>query len=201
MTCHPTTNLPVSDILNHSPVTCNLHYTHSVLFSTVPPHKSCNARFHRSSNVPESMLPPSMGPLYPDQHPSVPPADRLGPGPYGPPSTYASMSHSMYTPVYDSRRMWRPSLYPRDGGRSNSLPPEVFHSTVYQPPLRERFSSLDSPYCSTAEQRAPMHRAGFIVSCLTGSFSVSWKFSSMFISVIASCNSAVFLSVTWSLLC
>uniref|UniRef100_A0A672KQG1 RING-type E3 ubiquitin transferase n=1 Tax=Sinocyclocheilus grahami TaxID=75366 RepID=A0A672KQG1_SINGR len=127
----------------------------------IPPHKSCNARFHRSSNVPESMLPPSMGPLYPDQHPSVPPADRLGPGPYGPPSTYTSMSHahSMYTPVYDSRRVWRPPLYPRDGGRSNSLPPEVFHSTVYQPPLRERFNSLDSPYCSTAEQRAPMHRA------------------------------------------
>uniref|UniRef100_A0A671T657 RING-type E3 ubiquitin transferase n=1 Tax=Sinocyclocheilus anshuiensis TaxID=1608454 RepID=A0A671T657_9TELE len=115
------------------------------------PHKSCNARFHRSSNVPESMLPPSMGPLYPDQHTSVPPADRLGPGPYGPPSTYASMSHahSMYTPVYDSQRVWRPH---------NSLPPEVFHSTVYQLPLRERFNSLDSPYCSTAEQRAPMHR-------------------------------------------
>ncbi len=153
------------------------HYTHWVLFSTVPPHKSCSARFHRSSNVPESMLPPSMGLLYPDQHPSVPPADRLGPGPYGPPSTYASMSHthSMYTPVYDSRRAWRPSMYPRDGGRSNSLPPEVFHSTVYQPPLRERFNSLDSPYCSTAEQRAPMHRAGFIVSCLTGSFSVNGR--------------------------
>uniref|UniRef100_A0A673NIX6 Roquin-2-like n=1 Tax=Sinocyclocheilus rhinocerous TaxID=307959 RepID=A0A673NIX6_9TELE len=129
----------------------------------IPPHKSCNARFHRSSNVSESMLPPSMGPQYPDQHPSVPPADRLGPGPYGPPSTYASMSHahSMYTPVYDSRRVWRPPLYPRDGGRSNSLPPEVFHSTVYQPPLRERFNSLDSPYCSTAEQRAPMHRDAY----------------------------------------
>uniref|UniRef100_A0A9J8A3M8 RING-type E3 ubiquitin transferase n=1 Tax=Cyprinus carpio carpio TaxID=630221 RepID=A0A9J8A3M8_CYPCA len=149
--------------------------------AAIPPHKSCNARFHRSSNVPESMLPPSMGPLYPDQHPSVPPADRLGPGPYGPPSTYASVSHahSMYTPVYDSRRVWRPPLYPRDGGRSNSLPPEVFHSTVYQQPLRERFNSLDSPYCSTAEQRAPMHRAGFTFSCLTGSFSVSWKFSSI----------------------
>ncbi|XP_052423729.1 roquin-2 isoform X2 [Carassius gibelio] len=124
----------------------------------ISPHKSCNARFHRSSNVPESMLPPSLGPLYP-----FPPADRLGPGPYGPPSTYASVSHahSMYTPVYDSRRVWRPPLYPRDGGRSNSLPPEVFHSTVYQPPLRERFNSLDSPYCSTAEQRAPMHRDAY----------------------------------------
>uniref|UniRef100_A0A673N0B9 RING-type E3 ubiquitin transferase n=1 Tax=Sinocyclocheilus rhinocerous TaxID=307959 RepID=A0A673N0B9_9TELE len=128
-----------------------------------PPHKSCNARFHRSSNVPESMLPPSVGPLYPDQHPSIPPADRLGPAPYGPPSTYTSMSHAhgMYTPVYDSRRMWRPPLYPRDGGRSNSLPPEVFHSTVYQPPLRERFNSLDSPYCSTAEQRVAMHRDAY----------------------------------------
>uniref|UniRef100_A0A672L8H0 RING-type E3 ubiquitin transferase n=1 Tax=Sinocyclocheilus grahami TaxID=75366 RepID=A0A672L8H0_SINGR len=128
-----------------------------------PPHKSCNARFHRSSNVPESLLPPSVGPLYPDQHPSIPPADRLGPAPYGQPSTYTSMSHAhgMYTPVYDSRRMWRPPLYPRDGGRSNSLPPEVFHSTVYQPPLRERFNSLDSPYCSTAEQRAAMHRDAY----------------------------------------
>ncbi|XP_073685453.1 roquin-2 [Garra rufa] len=129
----------------------------------IPPHKSCNARFHRSSNVPESMLPPSVGPLYPDQHPSIPPSDRLGPAHYVPPSTYPSMSHAhgMYTPVYDSRRVWRPPLYPRDGGRSNSLPPEVFHSTVYQPPLRERFNSLDSPYCSTAEQRAAMHRDAY----------------------------------------
>ncbi|XP_051764443.1 roquin-2 isoform X3 [Ctenopharyngodon idella] len=131
----------------------------------IPPHRSCSARFHRSSNVTESMLPPSMGPLYPDQHPSIPPSDRLGPGPYGPPSTYTSISHAhahgMYTPVYDSRRVWRPPLYPREGGRSNSLPPEVFHSSVYQPPLRERYNSLDSPYCSTAEQRAAMHRDAY----------------------------------------
>ncbi|CAM4730560.1 unnamed protein product [Leuciscus chuanchicus] len=131
----------------------------------IPPHRSCSARFRRSSNVPESMLPPSMGPLYSDQHPSIPPPDRLGPGPYGPPSTYTSMSpahaHGMYTPVYDSRRAWRPALYPREGGRSNSLPPEVFHSTVYQPPLRERYNSLDSPYSSTAEQRAAMHRDAY----------------------------------------
>lgn len=147
--------------------------THFCFSPTVPPHRSCSARFHRSSNVPESMLPPSMGPLYSDQHPSIPPPDRLGPGPYGPPSTYTSMSpaqaHGMYTPVYDSRRAWRPALYPREGGRSNSLPPEVFHSTVYQPPLRERYNSLDSPYCSTAEQRAAMHRARFISSRLIGS--------------------------------
>uniref|UniRef100_A0A8C1FNI2 RING-type E3 ubiquitin transferase n=1 Tax=Cyprinus carpio carpio TaxID=630221 RepID=A0A8C1FNI2_CYPCA len=158
--------LPAATLLWH----VIFHYINSDLFSTVPPHKSCNARFHRSSNVPESMLPPSMGPLYPDQHPSIPPADRLGPAPYGPPSTYTSMSHAhgMYTPVYDSKRMWRPPLYPRDGGRSNSLPPEVFHSTIYQPPLRERFNSLDSPYCSRSEQRTAMHRAGFIISCLTG---------------------------------
>uniref|UniRef100_A0A8C1WPW7 RING-type E3 ubiquitin transferase n=1 Tax=Cyprinus carpio TaxID=7962 RepID=A0A8C1WPW7_CYPCA len=163
-------------LLKHGPVLTRIHHP-KIYYSqdqrpydlssyhqpAIPPHKSCNARFHRSSNVPESMLPPSMGPLYPDQHPSVPPADRLGPGPYGPPSTYASVSHahSMYTPVYDSRRVWRPPLYPRDGGRSNSLPPEVFHSTVYQQPLRERFNSLDSPYCSTAEQRAPMHRDAY----------------------------------------
>ncbi|ROL48535.1 Roquin-2 [Anabarilius grahami] len=100
----------------------------------IPPHRPCSARFHRSSNVTESMLPPSMGPLYPDQHPSIPPSDRLGPGPYGPPSTYTSISqahaHGMYTPVYDSRRVWRPPLYPREGGRSNSLPPEDAYSRV-----------------------------------------------------------------------
>ncbi|XP_017213498.2 roquin-2 [Danio rerio] len=126
--------------------------------STIPP-RSCSPRFHRSSNVPESMLPPSVGPVYPDQHPSVPALDRLGPSHFGPPSAYSS--HGMYTPVYDSRRVWRPPLYPRDGGRSNSLPLEVFRSTVYQPPLRERYNSLDSPYCSTAEQRATMHRDAY----------------------------------------
>ncbi|XP_051972925.1 roquin-2 [Xyrauchen texanus] len=132
---------------------------------STPPYKSCNARFLRSSNVPESMLPPAMGPLNPDQHPSVPPPDRLDPTHYGPHSTYTAISHShahsVYTPVYDSRRMWRPPLYPREGGRSNSLPPEVFHSFVYQPPVRERYNSLDSPYCSTADQRAAMHRDSF----------------------------------------
>ncbi|XP_055064974.2 roquin-2 [Misgurnus anguillicaudatus] len=124
--------------------------------TTIPHHKSCNTRFLRSSNVPESTLPPSVGPLYPDQHPSIPHADRLGPTAYGPPSTYA-MSQGMYTPVYDSRRGWRPPLHPREGGRSNSLPLEAFHSSVYQPPLRERYNSLDSPY-RTMEQRAAMHR-------------------------------------------
>ncbi|XP_051971855.1 roquin-2-like [Xyrauchen texanus] len=131
----------------------------------IPSYKSCNTRFLRSSNVAESMLPPSLGPLYPDQHPSVPPPDRLGPAHYGPPSTYTSISHShshgVYTPVYDSRRAWRPPLYPRDGGRSNSLPPEVFHSSVCQPPLRERYNSLDSPYCCAAEQRAAVHRDSY----------------------------------------
>lgn len=132
--------------------------------STVPPQKSRSTRFPRSNNIPESTLPPSVGSLYPDQHPSIPPPDRLGHAPIGPSCPYSmSQAHGMYTPVYDSRRGWRPALYPREGGRSNSLPQEVFHSTVYQPPIRERYNSLDSPYCSTMDQRAAMHRAGFII--------------------------------------
>ncbi|XP_057176833.1 roquin-2 isoform X1 [Triplophysa rosa] len=125
----------------------------------IPPHKSCSTRFPRSNNVPESTLPPSVGSLYPDQHPSIPPPDRLGHAPIGHSCPYSmSHGHGMYAPVYDSRRGWRPPLYPREGGRSNSLPQEVFHSSVYQPPIRERYNSLDSPYCSTMDQRAAMHR-------------------------------------------
>lgn len=163
MTSHRTITLPVSDAF------CLFSYRTSyrtklvLLFSAVPPHKSCSTRFPRSNNVPESTLPPSVGSLYPDHHPSIPPPDRLGPAPFGPPSPYSmSHPHGMYTPVYDSRRGWRPPLYPREGGRSNSLPPEVFHSSVYQPPIRERYNSLDSPYCSTMDQRAAMHRAGLL---------------------------------------
>lgn len=51
-------------------------------------------------------------------------------------------------------------LYHREDARSNSLPPEVLHSSVYQPPLRERFNSLDSNYCSAAEHRAGLNRVG-----------------------------------------
>ncbi|XP_030623235.1 roquin-2 [Chanos chanos] len=131
--------------------------------SSVPPHKPCTARFVRSSNVPESSMPPAMGPAYSEHHTSLPSRERLGPSPFGPAHPYGPLSHghSTYAPVYDSRRVWRPQLYQREDGRSNSLPPEVLHSTVYQPPLRERFNSLDSPYCSTAEQRAALHRDSY----------------------------------------
>lgn len=53
-----------------------------------------------------------------------------------------------------------PQLYHREDARSNSLPLEVLHSSVYQPPLRERFNSLDSNYCSGAEHRTGLHRVG-----------------------------------------
>ncbi|XP_068191441.1 roquin-2 isoform X2 [Antennarius striatus] len=144
-----------------------------------PPHKPCIAQFLRSSNASESSLPPSMGPpvsSYPSdhQHPHPPsssssgysphpPRDRMGPPAfhhhpgqpqYGP----LAPAHGVYAPLYDSRRVWRPQLYHREDARSNSLPPEVLHSSVYQPPLRERFNSLDSNYCSGAEHRPGLHR-------------------------------------------
>uniref|UniRef100_A0A8C7Z328 RING-type E3 ubiquitin transferase n=1 Tax=Oryzias sinensis TaxID=183150 RepID=A0A8C7Z328_9TELE len=141
-----------------------------------PPHKPCMARFLRSSNVPESALPPSMGPshsLYPNdpQAPHSPtstgyplhsPRDRMGAPVFhshpGQPQ-YGPMAHTgVYAPLYDSRRVWRPQLYHREDPRSNSLPPEVLHSSVYQPPLRERFNSLDSNYCSGSEHRTGLHR-------------------------------------------
>ncbi|XP_019937489.2 roquin-2 isoform X1 [Paralichthys olivaceus] len=142
------------------------------------PHKPCMARFLRSSNVPESPLPPSIGPPPTSYHsdpqtphppsssssgyPPHPPRDRMGPAfhphpgqpQYGP----LAPAHGVYAPLYDSRRVWRPQLYHREDARSNSLPPEVLHSSVYQPPLRERFNSLDSNYCSGADHRTGLHR-------------------------------------------
>ncbi|XP_047228722.1 roquin-2 isoform X1 [Girardinichthys multiradiatus] len=138
------------------------------------PHKPCMARFLRSSNVQESSLPPSSGvssylndPQAPHQASSpssgFPPRDQMGApafhphpgqGQYG----HLAPAHSVYAPLYDSRRVWRPQLYHREDARSNSLPLEVLHSSVYQPPLRERFNSLDSNYCSGAEHRAGLHR-------------------------------------------
>lgn len=134
--------------------------------STMHHHKPCMARFLRSSHVLESSLPPSMAPPYSEQHPSFPPPrERAGPSPYGPPpaSQYGPLApaHGGYAPLYDSRRMWRPQLYHREDARSNSLPPEVLHSSVYQPPLRERYASLDSPYCSAGEHRAALHRDSY----------------------------------------
>ncbi|KAJ8401975.1 hypothetical protein AAFF_G00375560 [Aldrovandia affinis] len=127
--------------------------------SPVPPPKQCTARFFRSSHVPESSLPPTMAP-YSDQHPSFPPRERLGPAPYPSPPQYGHLSHAhgVYAPVYDSRRLWRPQMYHREDARSNSLPPEVLHSSVYQPPLRERYNSLDGSYCMAGEQRTALQR-------------------------------------------
>lgn len=141
------------------------------------PHKPCMARFLRSSNVSESSLPPSIGPSsYPSDpqaphppsssssgYPPHPPRDRMGPPAFHPhpgQPQYGPLApaHGVYAPLYDSRRVWRPQLYHREDARSNSLPPEVLHSSVYQPPLRERFNSLDSNYCSGAEHRAGLHR-------------------------------------------
>ncbi|XP_016534567.1 roquin-2 isoform X2 [Poecilia formosa] len=139
-----------------------------------PPHKSCMARFLRSSNVQESSLPPSSGvSSYPNDpqapHPAsspssgFPPRDQMGgptfhPHPGQGQYRHLAPAHGVYAPLYDSRRVWRPQLYHREDARSNSLPPEVLHSSVYQPPLRERFNSLDSNYCSGAEHRAGLHR-------------------------------------------
>ncbi|XP_029024740.1 roquin-2 isoform X3 [Betta splendens] len=151
-------------------------YNPSTLHSS---HKPCIAHFLRSSNVPESSLQPSIGPLpasYPSDpqtlHPPSssasgyaphPPRDRMGPPAFHPhpgQPQYGSLApaHGVYAPLYDSRRVWRPQLYHREDARSNSLPPEVLHSSVYQPPLRERFNSLDSNYCSGAEHRPGLHR-------------------------------------------
>ncbi|XP_058709996.1 roquin-2 isoform X2 [Poecile atricapillus] len=111
----------------------------------------CVPRFVRSNNVPESSLPPASVP-YADHYSTFPPRDRLNspyqpppPQPYGPVPPVPS---GMYAPVYDSRRIWRPQMYPRDDIiRSNSLPPmDVMHSSVYQPSLRERYNSLDGYY-------------------------------------------------------
>ncbi|XP_042334230.1 roquin-2 isoform X1 [Sceloporus undulatus] len=122
----------------------------------------CLPRFVRSGNVPESPLPPASVP-YGDHYNAFPPRDRLSspyqqppPQPYGPVPPVPS---GMYAPVYDSRRIWRPQMYPRDDIiRSNSLPPmDVVHPSVYQTFLRERYNSLDSYYSVAcplpAEQR------------------------------------------------
>ncbi|XP_077398365.1 roquin-2 isoform X2 [Vanacampus margaritifer] len=139
-----------------------------------PPHKPCMARFLRSSNVPESSLPPSSFPGEPQMphqapsspstgYPAHPPRERMGPAvfhhhPGQPQYRPLASAHGVYAPLYDSRRVWRPQLYHREDARSNSLPPEVLHSSVYQTPLRERFNSLDSNFCSGSEHRAALHR-------------------------------------------
>uniref|UniRef100_A0A3B4CII4 RING-type E3 ubiquitin transferase n=1 Tax=Pygocentrus nattereri TaxID=42514 RepID=A0A3B4CII4_PYGNA len=136
--------------------------------SMVNPHKPSMARFSRSTPAFDSSAPPPLAPPYLEPPPSLPSRDRLGPAHFPQPA-YTPVHHThphghgVYAPVYDSRRVWRPQLYQRQDGRSNSLPLEVLHASIYQPPLRERFNSLDSPYCSTAERRAALHRVGPLV--------------------------------------
>uniref|UniRef100_W5UG81 RING-type E3 ubiquitin transferase n=1 Tax=Ictalurus punctatus TaxID=7998 RepID=W5UG81_ICTPU len=127
------------------------------------PHKPYLHRFPRSSPASDSSAPPPLAPPYPDS----PLPSRLGLSPYPPSPSYPPLPHShshghgVYAPVYDSRRLWRPQLYHRQDGRSNSLPLEVLHSSIYHPPLRERFNSLDSAYCSAASRRAALHREAY----------------------------------------
>lgn len=112
----------------------------------------CVPRFVRSSNVPESSLPPASMP-YADHYSTFSPRDRMNSSPYQPPppqqyGPVPPVPSGMYAPVYDSRRIWRPAMYQRDDIiRSNSLPPmDVMHSSVYQTSLRERYNSLDGYY-------------------------------------------------------
>ncbi|XP_072908649.1 roquin-2 isoform X4 [Hemitrygon akajei] len=121
---------------------------HTGLPSGVSP---CLPRYVRPNSMPESPLPPTVP--YTDQYNAYPPRERLASSPY--PSTHPQQYGSvpavpsgMYAPVYDSRRMWRPQMYPRDDVmRSNSLPPmDVVPSATYQHPPRERYSSLDGCY-------------------------------------------------------
>ncbi|XP_053097128.1 roquin-2 isoform X3 [Pangasianodon hypophthalmus] len=127
------------------------------------PHKPYLPRFPRSSPASDSSAPPPLAPPYPDS----PLPSRLGMSPYPPSPSYPPLPHShphghgVYAPVYDSRRLWRPQLYHRQDGRSNSLPLEVLHSSIYHPPLRERFNSLDSAYCSASSRRAALHREAY----------------------------------------
>uniref|UniRef100_A0A4W4FBZ5 RING-type E3 ubiquitin transferase n=1 Tax=Electrophorus electricus TaxID=8005 RepID=A0A4W4FBZ5_ELEEL len=133
------------------------HYYSSMTNS----HKPCLGLFTRSCPASESPAKSSLAPSCLEQQPQIPNHRLLT---YPSTASYAPIAHphphghGVYTPVYDSRRVWRPQLYPRQDGRSNSLPLEVLHSSIYQPPLRERFHSLDSPYCSSADRRTALHR-------------------------------------------
>lgn len=96
------------------------------------------AQFLRSSNVPESSLPPptSTPSSFPgdpqtahphaSSSPGYPPRDRMGPPSfqahpghpqYGP----LVAAHGVYAPLYDSRRVWRPQVSPTPRGRSERL--------------------------------------------------------------------------------
>lgn len=124
---------------------------------------ACLPRYVRPNSMPESPLPPTVP--FTDHYNAYPPRERLASSPYptGPPQQYGSVPavpSGMYAPVYDSRRMWRPQMYPRDDVmRSNSLPPmDVVPSATYQHPPRERYSSLDG-YCSMAGQPSNEQRS------------------------------------------
>ncbi|XP_069745158.1 roquin-2 isoform X3 [Narcine bancroftii] len=121
---------------------------HTGLPSGVSP---CLPRYVRPNSLPESSLPPTVP--YTDHYNGYPPRERLASSPYpsGPPQQYGSVPavpSGLYAPVYDSRRMWRPQMYPRDDiVRSNSLPPmDMVPSSTYHHPPRERYSSLDGYY-------------------------------------------------------
>lgn len=111
------------------------------------------ARFLRSSNVPESSLPPSPFPGEPQiahQSPSspsagYPPRERMGPAvfhhhpgqpPYGP----LASAHGVYAPLYDSRRVWRPQVEPS------------VHSIKCIFPVMNTFAYL---HCSCTIERMP----------------------------------------------
>ncbi|XP_062869618.1 roquin-2 [Trichomycterus rosablanca] len=123
-------------------------------------HSSCLPHFSCSNHASDTPAPPPRSPSYPE--PPFP--SRLGLSPYSssPPYTHLPHNHphgpGVFAPLYDSRRLWRPQLHHRQDGRSNSLPLEVLHSSIYHPPLRERFNSLDSAHCGAAERRAALHQ-------------------------------------------
>lgn len=126
---------PAQDSVNAPPCPPAGSYYASALH---PPHKPCMAQFLRSSNVPESSLPPSAStpssfpgdPQTAHPHasssPGYPPRDRMGPPSFhahpGQPQ-YGPLvaAHGVYAPLYDSRRVWRPQVSPRPTGWQERL--------------------------------------------------------------------------------
>lgn len=123
---------PARDSVNAPPCPPAGSYYASALH---PPHKPCMAQFLRSSNVPESSLPPptstpssfpgdpqtahahaSSSPGYPPRERMGPPSFHTHPGQpqYGP----LVAAHGVYAPLYDSRRVWRPQVSPSLDDRS-----------------------------------------------------------------------------------
>lgn len=116
------------------------------------------AQFLRSSNVPESSLPPSLGPApspYPGDpqsphppssssspgYPPHPPRDRMGPPAFHPhpgQPQYGPLAptHGVYAPLYDSRRVWRPQVSPLSVSNISMSTPSARDSpsTPFLPP-------------------------------------------------------------------